>query len=101
MVEKSHEFSYTELSIATNKFSMSNKIGEGGFGEVFYAELRGQVCYPMHDINGLGLSTFKNPTFSLFSRTILSLQPTILMHGHNFLFYHKIVKPFIMFIFSY
>jgi hypothetical protein len=48
MVEKSQEFSYTELSIATNKFSMSNKIGEGGFGEVFYAELRGQVCYPMH-----------------------------------------------------
>ncbi|WJX59084.1 hypothetical protein P8452_44462 [Trifolium repens] len=42
MVEKSHEFSYIELSIATNKFSMSNKIGEGGFGEVFYAELRGQ-----------------------------------------------------------
>ncbi|GAU14458.1 hypothetical protein TSUD_249980 [Trifolium subterraneum] len=43
MVEKSQEFSYKELSIATNKFSMSNKIGEGGFGEVFYAELRGQV----------------------------------------------------------
>ncbi|GAU14457.1 hypothetical protein TSUD_249970 [Trifolium subterraneum] len=43
LVEKSQEFSYKELSIATNKFSMSNKIGEGGFGEVFYAELRGQV----------------------------------------------------------
>ncbi|XP_045828898.1 lysM domain receptor-like kinase 3 isoform X2 [Trifolium pratense] len=42
LVEKSQEFSYKELSIATNKFSMSNKIGEGGFGEVFYAELRGQ-----------------------------------------------------------
>ncbi|MCI21841.1 receptor-like protein kinase, partial [Trifolium medium] len=42
MVEKSQEFSYKELSIATNKFSMANKIGEGGFGEVFYAELRGQ-----------------------------------------------------------
>ncbi|KEH28325.1 LysM receptor kinase K1B [Medicago truncatula] len=42
MVEKSEEFSYKELSIATNNFSMANKIGEGGFGEVFYAELRGQ-----------------------------------------------------------
>ena len=42
-IDKSVEFSYEELSKATNDFSMANKIGEGGFGAVFYAELRGEV----------------------------------------------------------
>ena len=58
MVEKSEEFSYKELSIATNNFSMANKIGEGGFGEVFYAELRGQVCYPLHGLNYMYILTY-------------------------------------------
>ncbi|KAJ0614103.1 putative protein kinase RLK-Pelle-LysM family [Helianthus annuus] len=39
---KSVEFSYEELSTATFNFRLANKIGEGGFGAVFYAELRGQ-----------------------------------------------------------
>lgn len=43
-VDKSVEFSYEELAKATNDFSMGNKIGQGGFGAVFYAELRGEVC---------------------------------------------------------
>ena len=38
------EFSYEELAAATNDFSMDSKIGEGGFGAVYYAELRGKVC---------------------------------------------------------
>ncbi|XP_024959584.1 lysM domain receptor-like kinase 3 [Cynara cardunculus var. scolymus] len=41
-VDKSMEFSYEELSKATNDFSLANKIGQGGFGAVFYAELRGE-----------------------------------------------------------
>ncbi|KAI9095330.1 hypothetical protein K1719_026364 [Acacia pycnantha] len=41
-VEKSVEFSYEELARATHNFSMANKIGEGGFGAVYYAELRGE-----------------------------------------------------------
>ncbi|KAL4184895.1 hypothetical protein AMTRI_Chr10g3320 [Amborella trichopoda] len=41
-VDKSLEFSYEELASATNGFSMANKIGEGGFGSVYYAELRGE-----------------------------------------------------------
>ncbi|VFQ60477.1 unnamed protein product [Cuscuta campestris] len=41
-VEKSVEFSYEELAKATNDFSLANKIGEGGFGAVYYAELRGE-----------------------------------------------------------
>ncbi|XP_022988712.1 lysM domain receptor-like kinase 3 [Cucurbita maxima] len=41
-VEKSVEFSYEELAKATDNFSLANKIGEGGFGSVYYAELRGE-----------------------------------------------------------
>ncbi|XP_038985860.1 chitin elicitor receptor kinase 1-like isoform X2 [Phoenix dactylifera] len=41
-VDKSVEFSYEELAKATDDFSMANKIGEGGFGAVYYAELRGE-----------------------------------------------------------
>ncbi|XP_059312116.1 lysM domain receptor-like kinase 3 [Lycium ferocissimum] len=43
-VDKSVEFSYKELAESTNDFSISNKIGEGGFGTVYYVELRGKVC---------------------------------------------------------
>ena len=43
-VDKSLEFSYEELAKATNNFSMENKIGQGGFGLVFYGMLKGEVC---------------------------------------------------------
>lgn len=42
-VDKSVEFTYEELATATNDFSIANKIGQGGFGAVYYAELRGEV----------------------------------------------------------
>ncbi|KAL3615274.1 Chitin elicitor receptor kinase [Castilleja foliolosa] len=41
-VEKSVEFPYEELANATDNFSIANKIGQGGFGAVYYAELRGE-----------------------------------------------------------
>ncbi|KAJ7960355.1 putative Receptor protein kinase [Quillaja saponaria] len=41
-MDKSVEFSYEELARATDNFSMANKIGQGGFGAVYYAELRGE-----------------------------------------------------------
>lgn len=41
-VDKSVDFSYKELAEATNNFCISNKIGEGGFGAVYCAELRGK-----------------------------------------------------------
>ncbi|KAK6133280.1 hypothetical protein DH2020_032943 [Rehmannia glutinosa] len=41
-VDKSVEFTYDELAFATNDFSLSYKIGQGGFGAVYYAELRGE-----------------------------------------------------------
>lgn len=41
-VDRSVEFSYEELAKATGDFSLANKIGEGGFGAVYYAELRGE-----------------------------------------------------------
>ncbi|WJX59079.1 hypothetical protein P8452_44457 [Trifolium repens] len=42
LVDKSPEFSYEELANATDNFSLANKIGQGGFGEVYYGELKGQ-----------------------------------------------------------
>ncbi|KAG9159900.1 hypothetical protein Leryth_005658 [Lithospermum erythrorhizon] len=41
-VDKSVEFTYDELAKATDDFSIANKIGQGGFGAVYYAELRGE-----------------------------------------------------------
>ncbi|KAJ3695001.1 hypothetical protein LUZ60_000378 [Juncus effusus] len=41
-VAKSVEFSHEELSKATDDFSLANKIGQGGYGAVYYAELRGE-----------------------------------------------------------
>ncbi|XP_050205885.1 lysM domain receptor-like kinase 3 [Mercurialis annua] len=41
-VDKSVEFSYEELAQASDNFSLANKIGQGGFGSVYYAELRGE-----------------------------------------------------------
>nr|ASM47260.1 lysm-containing receptor kinase 3.1 [Trema levigatum] len=41
-VDKSVEFSYEELAKATDDFSLAHKIGQGGFGAVYYAELRGE-----------------------------------------------------------
>ncbi|KAI3703994.1 hypothetical protein L1987_74195 [Smallanthus sonchifolius] len=43
-VDKAVEFSYEELSKATHDFSPGNKIGQGGFGVVYYAELRGKTA---------------------------------------------------------
>ncbi|KAK9074072.1 hypothetical protein SSX86_006669 [Deinandra increscens subsp. villosa] len=42
-VDKAVKFAYEELSKATHDFHLGNKIGQGGFGSVYYAELRGQV----------------------------------------------------------
>ncbi|RYR45887.1 hypothetical protein Ahy_A07g031655 [Arachis hypogaea] len=41
-IEKSAEFSYEELAHATSNFNLANKIGKGGFGEIYYAELNGK-----------------------------------------------------------
>lgn len=42
-IDKSVVFTYDELAKATDDFSIANKIGQGGFGAVYYAELRGEV----------------------------------------------------------
>lgn len=41
-MDKSVEFTYNELAKATGDFSLANKIGQGGFGVVYYGELRGK-----------------------------------------------------------
>ncbi|MCO5568208.1 hypothetical protein L7F22_021904 [Adiantum nelumboides] len=40
--DKSVEFSYRELSDATNNFSIANKIGQGGYGSVYFGQIHGQ-----------------------------------------------------------
>ncbi|EOX93288.1 Chitin elicitor receptor kinase 1, RLK1, putative [Theobroma cacao] len=42
IIDTSVEFSHEELAQATNSFSLTHKVGEGGFGAVYYAELRGE-----------------------------------------------------------
>eukprot|EP00249_Psilotum_nudum_P023097 c28746_g1_i1 orf=348-2288(-) len=42
VVDKSVEFSYEELAAATDNFSIAKEIGRGGYGAVYYGELRGQ-----------------------------------------------------------
>ncbi|KAI4332616.1 hypothetical protein L6164_017510 [Bauhinia variegata] len=42
LVDKSVEFLYEELANATDNFNVANKIGQGGFGAVYYGELRGE-----------------------------------------------------------
>ncbi|KAK7295864.1 hypothetical protein RJT34_18778 [Clitoria ternatea] len=49
MVAKSMDFSYQELAKATNNFNLDNKIGQGGFGVVYYAELRGEFSSDLED----------------------------------------------------
>ncbi|KAF7146819.1 hypothetical protein RHSIM_Rhsim04G0048100 [Rhododendron simsii] len=44
-VDKSVEFSCEELAKATDEFSIGHKIGQGGFGSVYYAELRGERVF--------------------------------------------------------
>ncbi|KAI4983444.1 hypothetical protein ZWY2020_023936 [Hordeum vulgare] len=41
-VDKSVEFTYQELFNATEGFNITHKIGQGGFGAVYYAELKGE-----------------------------------------------------------
>ncbi|XP_078434203.1 chitin elicitor receptor kinase 1 [Wolffia australiana] len=41
-IDKSVVYSYEELAKATDNFSLVNKIGQGGFGAVYYAEIRGE-----------------------------------------------------------
>ncbi|THF96679.1 hypothetical protein TEA_004770 [Camellia sinensis var. sinensis] len=51
-VDKSVEFSYEELAKATDDFSLANKIGQGGFGSVYYAELRGELLRTLQEHHG-------------------------------------------------
>ncbi|XP_020962835.1 chitin elicitor receptor kinase 1-like isoform X2 [Arachis ipaensis] len=49
-IEKSAEFSYEELAHATSNFNLANKIGQGGFGEIYYAELNGKKAAKKMDM---------------------------------------------------
>ncbi|KAI4305476.1 hypothetical protein L6164_028841 [Bauhinia variegata] len=42
MADKSVRFLYEELANATENFNVAKKIGQGGFGAVYYGELRGK-----------------------------------------------------------
>lgn len=57
-VDKSVEFSYDELAAASDNFSLANKIGQGGFGSVYYAELRGEVSSSIYYNYFLGKMSF-------------------------------------------
>lgn len=78
-VDKSVEFSYEELATATDNFNLANKIGEGGFGSVYYAELRGEVC--CHNCYHLSLKKTMNSKrkviFTALSTGLYKISPTV------------------------
>ncbi|KAG9152456.1 hypothetical protein Leryth_025782 [Lithospermum erythrorhizon] len=56
-------FSYKEIEAATEKFSITNKLGEGGFGPVFKGKLQNGQLVAVKRLSrssGQGLEEFKN-----------------------------------------
>jgi hypothetical protein len=72
MVAKSTEFSYQELAKATNNFSLDHKIGQGGFGAVYYAELRGEVIIKLIVVLQFFLRGFELCLLRLQSQTLIT-----------------------------
>nr|XP_027060767.1 cysteine-rich receptor-like protein kinase 25 [Coffea arabica] len=63
LTAESLQYSLTEIQIATNNFSVDNKIGEGGFGRVYKGELgNGQevAVKRLSRSSGQGAEEFKN-----------------------------------------
>jgi hypothetical protein len=88
MVAKSTEFSYQELAKATNNFSLDHKIGQGGFGAVYYAELRGEVIIKLIVVLQMFLRGFELCLLRLQSQTLITeLTP----HERTKLFSQKIL----------
>ncbi|KAK4491705.1 hypothetical protein RD792_002471 [Penstemon davidsonii] len=58
-------FSFSSISAATNNFSVTNKLGEGGFGPVYKGELLNRQFVAVKRLSqrsGQGLEEFKNET---------------------------------------
>ncbi|XP_047949347.1 G-type lectin S-receptor-like serine/threonine-protein kinase At1g11330 [Salvia hispanica] len=56
-------FSFASIALSTNNFSGSNKLGEGGFGPVYKAELANEhfvAVKKLSQTSGQGLQEFKN-----------------------------------------
>ncbi|GFY99152.1 chitin elicitor receptor kinase 1 [Actinidia rufa] len=62
-VDKSVEFFYEDLAKATDDdFSIVDKIGQGGFGAVYYAELRGEYFGESYRLYWRSWWCFRGPT---------------------------------------
>ncbi|CAI9756567.1 unnamed protein product [Fraxinus pennsylvanica] len=61
-------FSFVTISTATNEFSLTNKIGQGGFGPVYKGVLptgKEIAVKRLSEDSGQGLKEFKNEEFGL------------------------------------
>ncbi|GMY36813.1 lysm domain receptor-like kinase 3, partial [Fagus crenata] len=80
-VDKSVEFSYEELAKATNDFNLDNKIGQGGFGAVFYAELRGEGFPSTHSLCAMQRAAIKKMDMQASKEFLAELK--VLTHVHH------------------
>ncbi|GAA0179990.1 transmembrane signal receptor [Lithospermum erythrorhizon] len=100
---ESLQYDLTNIKTATNNFSPDNKIGEGGFGEVFKGTLNGQqiAVKRLSKTSGQGEQEFKNEVLvvaKLQHRNLVRLLGYCLDEGEKILIYEFVPNKSLDFI---
>ncbi|GAA0184369.1 transmembrane signal receptor [Lithospermum erythrorhizon] len=100
---ESLQYDLTNIKTSTNNFSADNKIGEGGFGEVFKGTLNGQqiAVKRLSKTSGQGEQEFKNEVLvvaKLEHRNLVRLLGYCLDEGEKILLYEFVPNKSLDFI---